>query len=78
MCTFFGDIESCWDEIQDNVCGSSAGVERRNMHQQSFHILQLSFDSLYGEEEEAQEGDSEIHGSRVRNEMNRGQSGVES
>ena len=33
---------------------------------------------LYGEEEEAQEGDSEIHGSRVRNQMNRGQSGVES
>ena len=68
------------DEIQDNVCGSSAGVERQNMHQQSFHILQLSFDSLYGEEEGAQARGliSDPCKGSVRNEMNRGQSGVES
>ena len=36
-----------------------------------------SFDSLYGEEEGAQE-ESQIGGSSVRNQMNREQSGVES
>ena len=50
------------------------------MHQQSFHILQLSFDSLYGEEEGAQARGliSDPCKGSVRNEMNRGQSGVES
>ena len=84
---FFGNFDAVSFEIsrvlrwefQDRVCGSIAGVNRQNMHQN--FIFGTSLDSLYtGKRKGPRRRTLEriCSASSVRNEMNGEQSGVES